>query len=172
MAIEPESEDPIVLPRHAVVALMRAADGARRAMTRALEPFDLTLPQFNVLTILRHHRELPTFQVAARMVEATPGITRLMSTLEAKGHIRRSQSTGDRRQQLCALTPQGRRIVDAALSPFVAAQQQVLGDLTKSEALHITALLRRVPPATVVNGTRTRGVRRADRAKQASAPPH
>src|SRR5215218_7239230 len=172
MRNEPESEDAMVLPRTAIVALMRSADGARRAMTRSLEPFDLTLPQFNVLTILRHHRELPTFQVAARMVEATPGITRLVSTLEAKGFVRRSQSVGDRRQQLCALTTQGRRIVDAAIPPFTAAQQQVIGDLTSSEALQMTALLRRVPTAVVANGTRTRSVRRSDRARQASAHPH
>ena len=108
-----ESEVPIILPRHAIIALMRAADGARRAMTRTLQAFDLTLPQFNVLTILRFNDGLPTFQVAARMVEATPGITRLMMTLEAKGYISRSQSAGDRRQQLCSLTAAGVKVVDA-----------------------------------------------------------
>ncbi len=144
VATERQSEDPIVLPRHAIMALMRAADGARRAMTRTLHAFDLTLPQFNVLTILRFHDELPTFQVAARMVEATPGITRLMSTLEAKGHIRRSQSAGDRRQQLCSLTTAGRRVVDAAIPRVAATQQRLIRDLSRPEALQMTGLLRRV----------------------------
>lgn len=128
------------------MALMRAADGARRAMTRALEPFDLTLPQFNVLTILRVNDELPTFHVAAHMVEATPGITRLMNTLATKGHIRRRQSPDDRREQLCSLTPQGRRVVDAAIPPFTAAQQALISELEVIETLQLTALLRRVPP--------------------------
>lgn len=146
----------IVLPRHAVMALMTAADGARRAMTQALQPFELTLPQFNVLTILSHQRELPTFQIAARMVEATPGITRLVTTLEAKRYITRSQAAGDRRQQLCALTPQGRRVVDAAVPGFTEAQAQLLGALSKSEALQMTALLRRIVNPGTWEGSSTR----------------
>lgn len=137
----------IALPRTAIIALMKAADSARQAMTRALGPFDLTLPQFNVLTILLHHDALPTFQVAAHMVEATPGITRLMSTLEAKRLVRRSQSAGDRRQQLCSLTPQGRRLVEAAIPDFTAAQQGMVDDLHKTEVLELIALLQRMKPA-------------------------
>jgi DNA-binding MarR family transcriptional regulator len=135
-----------VLPRSAIIALMKAADGARQAMTRSLDPFGLTLPQFNVLTILLHHDELPTFQVAALMVEATPGITRLMSTLEAKQYVRRSQCSGDRRRQLCSLTPEGRRIVEAAIPSFTATQASLLKDLDRSNVLTLTALLDRMKP--------------------------
>lgn len=142
----PGEDHSIILPRHAVMALMRAADGARRAMTHALQPFDLTLPQYNVLTILRFHPELPTFQIAARMVEATPGITRLISTLSEKGYARRNQSNGDRRQQLCSLTTKGRRVVEAAIPEVEAAQRRLIGDLSRAEALQLTALLRRIAP--------------------------
>lgn len=134
----------IIQRRHAIMALVRAADGARREMTRALAEFDLTLPQFNVLTILRFHGELPTFQVADRMVEETPGITRLVSTLEAKGHVRRMQSKSDRRQQLCSLTTQGERLVAAAIPRVADAQQSLLCDFSRPETQHLTALLRRV----------------------------
>ena len=140
----PEATDPALVARHAIVALMQAADAARRAMVRSLQPFDLTLPQFNVLTILLHHDELPTFQIAARMVEATPGITRLVSTLDAKGYVRRSQSKGDRRQQLCALTAAGRRLVKSAIPPFSTAQQRLIADLNRAESQQMTDLLQRV----------------------------
>lgn len=144
-----EPSEQTLTARHAVVALMKAADGARRAMTRALHAFDLTLPQYNVLTILLHHQELPTFQIAARMVEATPGITRLVITLEAKRYVRRNQSKADRRQQLCSLTAEGRRVVEAAIPPFAAAQQRLISALNKSETLQMTALLQRVPPVKI-----------------------
>lgn len=140
----PTSRQSIPLPRKAIIALMKAADGARQAMTRALEPFELTLPQFNVLTILMHHDELPTFHVADRMVEATPGITRLMNTLEAKRYVRRSQSSGDRRRQMCSLTAEGRRIVTAAIPGFDAAQQGLLSELSRAESLQLTTLLQRM----------------------------
>jgi MarR family 2-MHQ and catechol resistance regulon transcriptional repressor len=136
---------PFVLPREAIIALMRSADAARRAMTRALQPFDLTLPQFNVLTILLVLGELPTYEIAKHMVEATPGITRLVTTLNAKGYVRRSQSAGDRRQQLCSLTKEGRRIVESAIPSFLSTQKQLIRDLNRSEALQMIALLKRVP---------------------------
>ncbi len=141
--------------RAAVITLMRAADGARRAMTDALRPFDLTPPQFNVLTILRFDGELPTFQIAARMVEATPGITRLVNTLVDKGLVRRVQATGDRRQQLCSLTVAGGRLLDAAIPPFNRAQSDVLGDLDAGEATQVTALLGRMGVKRVVRARRT-----------------
>jgi MarR family 2-MHQ and catechol resistance regulon transcriptional repressor len=144
--------------RHAIIALMKAADGARQAMTRSLEAFELTLPQFNVLTILLHHDELPTFQVAARMVEATPGITRLMDTLHAKGFVQRVQCAGDRRRQLCALTPAGRRVVEAAIPGFSLTQQDLLRELGKSDVAKLTALLQRMKPPE--KSTRGRRVRR------------
>jgi MarR family transcriptional regulator, organic hydroperoxide resistance regulator len=92
-----------------VVALMRTADMVRRHMTRLVEPHDITLQQFNVLRILRGAGPdgLPTLHVAERMVEQTPGVTRLLDRLEAKELIRRQRCPHDRRQHLCWITPKG-----------------------------------------------------------------
>ena len=139
------SDKPLILPHHAIMALVTAADRARRAMSQTLQPFDVTLAQFNVLTILAKNKELPIFQIAARMVEATPGITRLVSTLESKGLLRRVQAKGDRRQQLCSLTPRGQRLLQDVLPSVAVAQRALLDDLTASEAQVLTRLLRRVP---------------------------
>src|SRR5262245_1756339 len=73
----------------AVVGLMRTADLIRRQMSEVVERQGLTLQQFNVLRILRGGGEggVPTLEVADRMVEQTPGITRLLDRLEAKGLV-------------------------------------------------------------------------------------
>src|SRR5436190_707635 len=86
-------EIPVVVTK-TVMALMRAADAARRQMVQALIPYELTLQQFNILIILRHAgaEGLPTLDVAAQLVEQAPGITRLMNTLRAKRYIRRRRS--------------------------------------------------------------------------------
>ena len=123
---------------------MRAADVTRRAMTRTLQEFNLTLPQFNVLIILRREQELPTLDVAARLVEETPGITRLMNTLVAKRHIRRRRSKADARQQLCSLTERGRHVIDSLVPNIKATQQGLIADLDRGEALQMIALLRRL----------------------------
>ena len=85
-----------------MVALMRTADLARRTITGVIEPHGLTPQQFNVLRILRGAgaEGLPTLEVANRMIEQTPGITRLLDGLEAKELIKRQRCPKDRRQHL------------------------------------------------------------------------
>lgn len=55
-----------------------------------LEPSDITLRQYNVLRILRGAGEegLLTLAVAERMIERTPGVTRLIERM-----VRRKRAT-------------------------------------------------------------------------------
>ncbi len=78
---------------------MRTADLARRRITTVIEPHGLTPQQFNVLRILRGAGPdgLPTLEVANRMIEQAPGITRLLDRLEAKELIKRHRCPKDRR---------------------------------------------------------------------------
>lgn len=139
-----QSDQDIVVPRDAIISLMKAADASRRAMTKTLQGFNLTLAQFNVLIILRRQQELPTLEVAARLVEETPGITRLMNTLAAKRYIRRRQARGDRRQQLCSLTAAGKRLIDTVIPEVRVTQERIIGALNGDEVLQMISLLRRL----------------------------
>jgi DNA-binding MarR family transcriptional regulator len=137
-------------PTQAVIELMRAADRTRRALVRVLNPYDLTLQQMNVLIILRHAggQGLPTLEVAKRLVEQTPGITRLMNTLASKNYIRRHRHKDDRRQQLCYLTDKGTRLIDSVLPAILASHARSTGcfDIADLETL-ITLLSKvNVPP--------------------------
>ena len=93
----------------AIVGLLRTADLVRRHATAVVEPYGITVQQFNVLRILRGAGEdgLPTLEVGARMVEQTPGVTRLLDRLEAKALVRRQRCPNDRRQHLCWIAPKG-----------------------------------------------------------------
>ena len=55
---------------------------------------------------------MPTLEVADRMVEQTPGVTRLLDRLEAKELVRRQRCTKDRRQHLCWITQKGLALLD------------------------------------------------------------
>ena len=70
----------------AAVTLMRTADVLRRFIGTVIEPHGITSQQYNVLRILRGagERGLPTLEIAERMIESTPGITRLIDRLETK----------------------------------------------------------------------------------------
>lgn len=104
--------------QEAVLELLKTTDYVRRRMARALDPHDLSLQQYNVLRILRGAGSdgLPTLEVAARTIEETPGITRLMDKLEAKHLVRRERCSADRRQVLCWITPEGEALL-AKLDP-------------------------------------------------------
>ena len=100
------------------MALMRAADRVRRRAARIVEPHGITLQQYNVLRILEAAKEdgVPTLEVAARMIEETPGVTRLLDRLEAKAYIRRQRCPRDRRQHLCWLSGEGARVLESTVT--------------------------------------------------------
>ncbi|MEA2694061.1 MAG: MarR family transcriptional regulator, organic hydroperoxide resistance regulator [Acidobacteriota bacterium] len=101
-----------------MIALLRTADLLRRHLSRVVEPHGITLQQYNVLRILRGSGDggLPTLEIAERMIEQTPGVTRLLDRLETKGLVTRSRGESDRRQVLCRLTATGRTLL-AQLDP-------------------------------------------------------
>jgi MarR family transcriptional regulator, organic hydroperoxide resistance regulator len=126
-----------------VVALLHTADLVRRAVSRAVEPHDITLQQYNVLRILRGAGEqgLPTLEIAGRMIEQAPGVTRLLDRLEGKGLVRRERCRQDRRQVLCWLTAPGLALVEALDDPVDRADIEAVAMLSPGEQDHLLRML-------------------------------
>lgn len=126
-----------------LVALLRTADVVRRAISRVLEPYDITPQQYNVLRILRGAGEqgLPTLEIADRMIEQAPGVTRLLDRLEAKGWVRRQRCPEDRRQVLCWLTPAGLDLVTRLDEPVESADAEAVAELSPEDQDHLLRLL-------------------------------
>lgn len=126
-----------------VVALLRTADLVRRTVGRALEPHDITIQQYNVLRILRGAGEqgLPTLEIAERMIEQAPGVTRLLDRLELKGLVRRQRCAQDRRQVLCWLTPAGLELVERLDEPVDSADAEAVAMLTPEEQERLLRML-------------------------------
>lgn len=126
-----------------VVALIRTADLVRRTVGRVLEPYDITLQQYNVLRILRGAGEkgLPTLEIGERMVEHAPGVTRLLDRLEAKGLVRRQRCPEDRRQVLCWLTPAGTDLVEKLDEPVDSADAEAVAMLGPEDQERLLRLL-------------------------------
>ncbi|HET7293110.1 MAG TPA: MarR family transcriptional regulator [Vicinamibacteria bacterium] len=115
------------------VGLLLTADRVRRFLARIVEPHGITLQQYNVLRILRGAADagLPTLDIAERMIEEAPGITRLIERLEKKRLVRRRRCPTDRRQVLCWITTEGRDLLarlDGSMSEGDAAVMGSLGD--------------------------------------------
>ncbi|MBK7350422.1 MAG: MarR family transcriptional regulator [Gemmatimonadetes bacterium] len=134
------------LGQEATVSLLRTGDLLRRRMSTVLESEDVTLQQYNVLRILRGAgpEGLPTLEIADRMIEQTPGITRLLDRLEAKRLVGRERCPADRRQVTCRIAKDGLALL-ARLDPVVnEADDTLLGPLTQTELRQLIRLLDRV----------------------------
>ena len=140
----------------ALVGLLRTTDRVRRTLAGVVEPRGLTLQQYNVLRILRGARPagLPTLEIAARMVEHAPGITRLLDRLEAKTLVRRQRHDDDRRQVVCRITPAGLRLLAGLDSGLQRADESTLGMLSRRDLRRLIALLDRIraAPASLNKG--------------------
>jgi DNA-binding MarR family transcriptional regulator len=132
--------------QEAVVALIRTADLARRVMNGLVEPLGITVQQYNVLRILRGAgvEGLPTLDIAERMIEQTPGITRLIDRLEAKQLVSRERCPTDRRQVFCRITPEGLALLGRLDAPSATAQNDALSAITKKELAQLLGILDRL----------------------------
>jgi DNA-binding MarR family transcriptional regulator len=120
--------------QEATIALIRTAHLLRRKVDALVAPEGLTHQQYNVLRILRGARgPLPTMEISTRMVEPSPGITRLICTLEEAGYVKREQWAGDRRQVLCQITPAGLRLLDALEERMNHLDDQTTGTLSPEQ---------------------------------------
>jgi MarR family transcriptional regulator, organic hydroperoxide resistance regulator len=126
-----------------VVALLRTTDLLRRVLSGVVESRHLTLQQFNVLRILRGAGPdgMPTLEIGERMIEQSPGITRLMDRLESKALVKRERCPRDRRQVLCRITPPGLAVLAALEAPMEQAARSFLGCLGETKTRGLIHLL-------------------------------
>ena len=143
---ERQRSEPGAISHQTAVALLRAADSVRRSAARVVEPHGVTLQQYNVLRILEGSGEdgLPTLEVAARLIEEAPGVTRLMDRLETKAFIRRQRCSQDRRQHLCWLTSDGAQLLGRLTPAIAGALERTLRRLDNGKRQQLIALLNSV----------------------------
>lgn len=122
--------------QEAYLALLRTADDMRRRVSQVLEPAGITLQQYNVLRILRGAGPggLPTLAIGERMLERTPGVTRLIDRMEEKGWVTRTRCTEDRRRVWCQITDEGLRLL-APLDEAVNAADDSLENVLEQDQL-------------------------------------
>ena len=128
--------------QEAALGLLKTVDLLRRREAEVMEPFGVTDQQYNVLRILRGAGRdgLPTLEIAHRMIEQAPGITRLIDRLEKKGLVVRRRCETDRRQVYGVLAPAGRRLL-ARMDAPVARMDALLSPLADDDVATLIRLL-------------------------------
>jgi MarR family transcriptional regulator, organic hydroperoxide resistance regulator len=133
----------------AFVALLKTVDHVRRTTAAVLQPHQLTEQQYNVLRILRGAGKsgLPTLSVAERLIEQTPGITRLIDRLEAKMLVRRERPEQDRRQVYCFITENGLELLDKLDPEMDGMIRRVMKNLDSSQVQELLNFLEKIRDA-------------------------
>jgi DNA-binding MarR family transcriptional regulator len=127
----------------AVVTLLATADRVRDGLSQLVAQRSITLQQYNVLRILRGAGAsgLPTLDIATRMIDKSPGITRLVDRLEARRLVRRVRCPEDRRQVLCYVTAQAVRLLADLDAPMAEGAGRFLAALDRTRTLELIRLL-------------------------------
>lgn len=142
---------PFRSPQHeGVIAIALAATAVNRRFAVLLARLgDVTPQQYNVLRILRGAGAagLPTLEIPERMIEETPGITRLIDRLETKGLAERERDGDDRRKVVCRITKAGLALLARYDDPIESLDVDVLSCLSRRELALFTGLLNKVRAA-------------------------
>jgi DNA-binding MarR family transcriptional regulator len=133
----------------AIRSLLAVAHRIQGRIERDLAEEEITFQQFNVLGILADAgpEGLPTLEVAERLLERAPGVTRLIDRLERRGLVARRRGA-DRRQVFCSVMGSGADLV-IRLRPKVArAEEAAVGGLNQHELGVLNHFLNRIRAAT------------------------
>jgi DNA-binding MarR family transcriptional regulator len=115
--------------QEAVLNLMVAADYVHELTERACAECGITGSQFNVLRILRgaHPEGHPRHEIARRMIERAPDVTRLIDRLEKQGLVARDRTERDRRLSISRITPAGLEVLER-IDPRIREMQEHLAE--------------------------------------------
>jgi DNA-binding MarR family transcriptional regulator len=123
--------------------LLSTADRVKTFFETVCAPFDITGQQYNVLRILRgaEPEGLPTLTIAERVIEKTPGITRMIDRLESKGLVSREVRPHDRRCVYCRITKKGLNLLRLLDEPVEEFNRAAFRGLSATELKQLVALL-------------------------------
>ncbi|MGA9798128.1 MAG: MarR family transcriptional regulator [Terriglobales bacterium] len=131
------------LEEEALVSLQRTADRLHWRMSEMLKAYDLTPTQYNALRILRGAKDegRACSEIAERMINRDPDITRLVDRLERRGLVARSREGRDRRVITTRITPAGLKLLESLDGPVEEFNRRLLGPLGEQTLRTLIQLL-------------------------------
>lgn len=127
-----------------VLGVLRMGEVFSRALSEILQPFRLTLSQYNVLRTLRHTgaQGLTCGEVSDRLSTRDSDITRLLDRLELLGFVARRRERPDRRIVRTQITEDGTGVLNAVDRLVGELQVRHLGHLGPKKLRAFSALLK------------------------------
>jgi DNA-binding MarR family transcriptional regulator len=127
--------------------LLLCAGYYERVVLAVLQPFGLSIADFDVLNTLRRvgdqHGSKPSDMARSSLI-TTGAMTSRLDRLEQAGLILRAPDPADRRGVLVRLTPQGNKIARRALQELIAANEAFLKPLSAPQRNSMASALKQL----------------------------
>jgi DNA-binding MarR family transcriptional regulator len=128
-----------------VIRVMTLYRSFQRQATRALEPLDLELWEYDVLSALRRQGKpfaLPATGLARETNLSSGAMTNRIDRLETRGLVRRRPDRRDRRGVIVSLSAKGRKLIDTAIQHRLDSAKESLQSLSAAQQRELARLLR------------------------------
>jgi len=131
------------LEDEAFLNVLRTAEAFLRRETEFLKAYEVTLPQYNVLRILRgaEPQGLICREISERMIARDPDVTKLLDRLEDRGLVKRERQEKDRRVIVTRVTPAGLKLVNDLDQPSLKLTENLLKHLGERKLKTLIQLL-------------------------------
>ena len=131
------------LEEEALLSLQRTADQLQWHASELLKPYGISPTQYNALRILRGAKDegRSCGEIAERMINRDPDITRLIDRLGRRGLVQRAREEKDRRVVIARITPAGLELLKGLDRPVEQLTRKILGHLGNQRLTTLIKLL-------------------------------
>ncbi|MDP3896384.1 MAG: MarR family transcriptional regulator [Mesorhizobium sp.] len=126
------------------IAVVQAEKAIVRALTKALQPFDLKIGQLDVLMNLYRHPGMSQHDVARKLLVGRSNITMLLPQLERQGLLRREGDAKDKRVLRLYLTEDGEDVLLKALKVYTELIDTVMANSSPAQCDALGDQMRRI----------------------------
>jgi len=113
----------------------------RSQLTDVLESFELSVPQYTLLSVLEHRPGLSNAQLARRSYITAQAMHQVVNSLEGRGLIERRVSPDHGRIQLTELTDDGVAVLKACDEEVTRLEERIFGGLGEEGEAQLRQLL-------------------------------
>jgi len=141
-----KTENQLPASRRLIISLFSTTSWATEQISEVLKPHEISLPQFNVLRILRGQQGKPAnlCTIQDRMVSKMSNTTRLVDKLITKGLVERIICEKNRRKVEITITSNGIEFL-TKLDPIIdKVEHEITNNLRPEEIENLTQLLNKL----------------------------
>ena len=132
--------------RDTVISILTSGYKINDELSSLFKKFDLSLPQFNVLRILRGHRGKPAnlSTVQERMIHKMSNTTRLIDKLIQKGFVKRNICENNRRKIEIYITNSGLELLKSIDETLNNKESFILENINLEEKKELLRILSKI----------------------------